>query len=214
MSRVKRSWPRPTVNTGIERAFEAGQRFVERGVGGVGAVGDHHEPGAAAGPTAHRRARSERIAELRRRAVVACSSAADPSRPADEENLKNRRTKRSRSALSSARVGTASSRCTNWLRGWPSRSAISMLRESSIRTPRKFCWRNRGLQDERRPDQAEQAARPPARAADPMSTAFVARRAFARDRSVRQQHAGRDRRRQQQDEQQSAGMTPSTKSPC
>ena len=39
------SRPTPTVNTGSAFGLEAEQRLAERGIGGVGAVADHHQPG-------------------------------------------------------------------------------------------------------------------------------------------------------------------------
>src|ERR1700687_1428995 len=65
--------------------------------------------------------------------------AAPHPRSADDEKRKNRRTNRCDSALRSALSGSASCCWTNSVRGWPSLSAIVMLRESSIRMPRKFC---------------------------------------------------------------------------
>ena len=66
-------------------------------------------------------------------------SAADATRSDDDEKLKKRRTKRCDSASSSLAFGPVSCCWTKLLRGWPSRSAIDMLRESSTSTPRKFC---------------------------------------------------------------------------
>ena len=57
------------MNTGIDRALRLSERFVERGVGRVGAVGDHHEAGERQAGELVARA-LERRAEPRGRPVV------------------------------------------------------------------------------------------------------------------------------------------------
>ena len=137
MSRVKRSWPTPTVNTGIDRALRLASDSSSE-ASEVSAPSVTITSPASGRPESSSRARSSASPSFVD-VPSYLSSAGDPSRPADDENLKNRSTKRCCSVFSSVLSMPPSSRCTNWLRGWPSRSAISMLRESSMRTPRKFC---------------------------------------------------------------------------
>ena len=138
MSRANRSCPTPTVKTGICPRLEARQLAVERGVRGVGAVRHHDETGQRQPGELVARARSS--AGPSRDAVPPYfRSAALATRSADEEKRKNRTTKRCDRASSSGLSGSASCCWTNSVRGWPSLSAIVMLRESSSRMPRKFC---------------------------------------------------------------------------
>jgi hypothetical protein len=67
------------------------------------------------------------------------SSSGDPSRAADEEKRKVRRTKRSESARTSGASFAPNAWRTKSPRRWVPQSAICMLRESSISTARKFC---------------------------------------------------------------------------
>ena len=157
MSRSNRSWPTPTVNTGIDRAFRLAS----------GSSSDSSEvsaPSVTMHEAGERQARQlvarplERRAEARGRAFVLQVARRCPAgRPTTRSGRSAGRTARTAPRAAAARRPNCS--WTNSVRGWPSRSAIVMLRESSIRMPRKFCCGHRRPQDQRRPEQAEDSTR-------------------------------------------------------
>ena len=126
------------MNTGIDRALRLAERFVERGVRRVGAVGDHDEAGERQAGQLVARA-LERRAEPRGRAAVfqvrdrrlPVDRRGEAEEPQDEPIGQGLRT--------GWRSVPDSCSWTNALRGWPSVSAMVMLRESSTRTATKFC---------------------------------------------------------------------------
>ncbi len=115
MSRVKCSWPTPTVKTGIERALRLASDSSSE-ASDVSAPSVTMTRPASGRPDSSSRARSSASPSFVD-VPSYLSSAADPSRPADEEKRKNRRTNRSLSVFRSAESMPPSSRCTNWLRG-------------------------------------------------------------------------------------------------
>ena len=175
--------------------LEAGERLVERGVRRVGAVGDHHQPGERqARPARRARARApapRRVdvpSYFRSRGVASAIGRRREAEEAQDEPLRQR-------LRAAARSGRRAAPGRTSLRGWPSRSAIVMLRESSIRTPRKFCCGTAALQDQRRPEQAEERAR--ASDAEPQRRRARARSrggAFGRDAPVGEQRGDGERR--------------------
>ena len=138
-SLVSDSRPTPTVNTGTLAAFMASSASEQLGVGRVRAVGHQDETrqrqaGELLPRAVERRAELRlraREGELRRRRQP-LGGRGEAEGPQDEAARQR----------SSGRRPRASRKCcfTNALRGWPSTSAICMLRESSTSTPRKFCW--------------------------------------------------------------------------
>ena len=177
MSRSNRSWPTPTVKTGIERAFRLASVSSMRGVGGVGAVGHHHQPGERQPGELVARAIERRPEARRGAAVLQVAGGASAVRRGREAEEPQRRIVCD-SAVEQRRVRpcrAAPGRTS--LRGWPSRSAIVMLRESSIRTPRKFCCgtaalrisvgRNRQKSSTATAREPQRRPAPPGRAAGP-----------------------------------------------
>ena len=117
MSRVKCSWPTPTVKTGIERALRLASDSSSE-ASEVSAPSVTITRPASGRPDSSSRARSSASPSFV--AVPSyLSSAGDPSRPADEEKRKNRRTNRSWSVFSSAASMPPSCCWTKRLRGWP-----------------------------------------------------------------------------------------------
>ena len=135
--------------------LQAGERLVERGVGRVGAVGDHDQPGERQPGQLVARA-LERRPEPRRRAVVFQIRRRSSSRSADEENRKKRRTKRSDSALQQRTVGLAELLLDELGARLPvaigNRHAARVVEQDA----EEVLLRHRGLQDQRGPKQAEQ----------------------------------------------------------
>ena len=138
MSCAKRSWPTPTVNTGIDRVLRLASVW-SIAASDVSAPSDTITSPASGSPESSSRARSS--AWPSRVAVPPYfKSAAEAMRSDEEAKLKKRTTNRCESAASSFALGPLNCCWTNAARVWPSRSAIDMLRESSTSTPRKFCW--------------------------------------------------------------------------
>ena len=118
--------------------LQARERLVERCVRGVGAVGDHHQPGE--------RQPGQLVAgALERRAETASPClriSGRPVRPADRPTTKSGRSGGRTAATALRAAASSAGTAPGRSRSAASRrvSAIVMLRESSIRTPRKFCW--------------------------------------------------------------------------
>ena len=136
MSRVNRSCPTPTVNTGMDRAFRLASDWSSE-ASDVSAPSVTMTSPASGRPDSSSRARSSASPSFVD-VPSYLSSDADPRRPAEVENLKKRRTKRCCSALRSALSMPPRSAWTNWLRGWPSRSAIQHAARVVHQNAQKF----------------------------------------------------------------------------
>ena len=137
-SLVSVSRPRPTVKTGTSAAFIASSASVSS-PSVVSAPSVTTTRPASGSPASSCRAPSSAPAS-RVCAPLNVKSAGEAIRCAVEENRKLRRTNRLDSAFKVAASGPARFWRTNAPRAWPFTSAICMLRESSMRMPRKFCW--------------------------------------------------------------------------
>ena len=131
------SRPTPTVNTGTDAAFMASSASV-REASVVSAPSLTTTRPARGRPASSWRAPSS-DAPIRVWAPANVRSDEAPTRDAVDENLKVRMTNRSESDFRSAASGVANVWRAKFARGAWFQSAICMLRESSIRTPRKFC---------------------------------------------------------------------------
>ena len=127
MSRAKCSWPTPTVKTGIERAFRLASDSSSE-ASEVSAPSVTITRPASGSPDSSSRARSSAWPS-RVDVPPYFRSPAAASRSADEEKRKKRRTNRCDSALSSGPSGCRAAAARTSVRGWPSRSAIVMLRD-------------------------------------------------------------------------------------
>ena len=157
MSRVKCSWPTPTVKTGIERALRLASDSSSE-ASEVSAPSVTITRPASGRPESSSRARSSASPSFVD-VPSYLSSAADPSRPADEEKRKNRRTNRSWSVFSSA----ASMPPQLLLHELAARLAVAVGDEHAARVvdqdAEEVLLRNGRLENQRRPDQTEQQHR-------------------------------------------------------
>ncbi len=202
MSRVKCSWPTPTVKTGIERALRLASDSSSE-ASDVSAPSVTMTRPASGSPDSSSRARSSASPSFVD-VPSYLSSAARPEpagrrgeaeEPEDEPLLQRLQQRRVDAAQLALHEPAA-------------RLAVAVGDEHAARVvdedAEEILLRNGRLEDQRRPDQAEQQRRDQ-REPQPDEHGLVAGRSFARNRSVRQEDAGRDRRGHEQDEQHRPG---------